>query len=326
MSALGDLPGGIHESLAANVSNDGVIVGVGWSANGLEAFSYAPSGGMSGLGFLPGSQLRSAAFAISADSSTIVGAGLNADLNHEAFRYTPLDGMVGLGDLPGGEFESAAISVSHDGSVIVGEARSALGIEAFRWTAGDGMVALGDLPGGGYLSVASDVSADGSVIAGYSSALESQGSMLNEAFRWTAEEGMSRLGHIPGGIESLAFAVSADGQTIVGSDTPPFSTGPVATVWRQNRGMQSLRDVLIQEHLLAAELSGWRLVTAYDVSGDGTIIVGHGFNPSGIDEAWIARVPEPATLETTLVFVLCVTAIAVHRGSQVRRSNEPIRQ
>lgn len=126
----------------------------------------------------------------------------------------------GMGDLPGGPFSSYAYGVSADGSVVVGMSNPvSQGVEATRWTAGGGLVGLGDLPGGLYASVARAASADGSVIVGGSS-LSFDPSPLQPnyiATRWTAQTGLVPLGDLPGGYDySLAYDVSADGQTAVG--------------------------------------------------------------------------------------------------------------
>lgn len=93
MVGLGDLPGGLHQSGANDVSADGsVIVGASNSANGSEAFVWDATNGMrsvsdvlTGLGVdLTGWTLRAAA-AISADATTIVGYGSNPSGQGEAW-------------------------------------------------------------------------------------------------------------------------------------------------------------------------------------------------------------------------------------------------
>jgi probable HAF family extracellular repeat protein len=130
--------------------------------------------------------------------------------------------MVGLGILPGGTY-SAANDVSADGSVVVGVSGSASGPQAFRWTSGGGMVGLGDLPGGSFGPEARGVSADGSVVVG----LTTNPFFGPGAFYWTADGGMRALWDVllSRGIDPAAdgwtkltgaFAISADGNTIVG--------------------------------------------------------------------------------------------------------------
>ncbi len=303
-TGLGDLPGGSFESWAYGVSADGsTVVGVSYSAQGSEAFRWTEATGMLGLGDLPGDGFISEARGVSADGSVVVGRSWSAS-DFEAFRWAEQTGMVGLGGPPGEAFPREANGVSADGSVIVGATTDP---QAFRWTGAEGVVTLG----GG---TARDVSANGSVIVGGA-----------PAFRWTAEHGMVGLG--PG----TAYGVSADGSVIVGvSVGEPFrwteATGMVslggpygaaygvsadgsvvvgegsdgAFIWDATNGMRDLRDVLVNDFGL--DLTGWALVSAQGVSGDGLTIVGWGeyayssFPPAVRVEAWIAHIPEPATL------------------------------
>jgi probable HAF family extracellular repeat protein len=86
------------------------------------------------------------------------------------------------------------------------------------------MVGLGDLDGGDFYSVARGVSANGSVVVG-----DSTSASGTEAFRWTSEDGMQSVASIltAAGVDltgwtlSIAYGVSADGYTIVGSGTNP---------------------------------------------------------------------------------------------------------
>lgn len=211
--------------------------------------------------------------------------------------------MIGLGLLPGGEAISNAWGVSADGSVIVGDSCSTSSgsgsYEAFRWTETEGMVGLGDLTGGGFRSRAEDVSADGQVVVGYSKSLYSHSSYY-EAFRWTAEGGMIGLGDLDGGIfASTANGSNRDGSILVGASSS--STGWTAFLWDAEHGMRSLLDVLTDDYGLGSALAGWELEKAWDITPDGLTIVGQGVSPDGVDEAWIAHLPEPSTLALLLV-------------------------
>ena len=97
---------------------------------------------MIGLGDLPGGEVRSSAFGISADGSTIVGFSSNRfssiGRGFQAFRWTLSEGMIDLGSLPGA-IEIIAFDVSGDGSTIVGRAFSETGEEAFVWDQQAGM-------------------------------------------------------------------------------------------------------------------------------------------------------------------------------------------
>jgi probable HAF family extracellular repeat protein len=197
--------------------------------------------------------------------------------------------MVGLGDLPGGGFSSSAQDITPDGRVIVGFGLASWGYHAWRWTAAGGMQDLGELAGGSDFSAANAVSADGQVVVGQSSS-DRSGS-LAEAFRWSPNMGLVGLGDLPGGeFNSIAYGCNADGSVIVGEATT--SDGAEAFIWDDQLRMRSVRDALIAaDPVNASTLQGWRLTTATAVSADGRIIVGYGINPSGIREAWSARLP-----------------------------------
>jgi uncharacterized membrane protein len=156
------------------------------------------------------------------------------------------------------------------------------------------MVSIGALTSGpASISQGADVSGDGSVIVG-----NSMGAFGQEAFRWTAAEGMQPLGDLPGGnFQSRAHAVSADGSVVVGEATGPL--GLTAFVWDSTHGMRSIADVLVDR--FGVDLNGFRLLGAEAVSADGLTIVGVGINELGHSEAWVVRLPEPSTLSLLLL-------------------------
>jgi hypothetical protein len=61
--------------------------------------------------------------------------------------------------------------------------------------------------------------------------------------------------------------------------------------------MQDLKELLINlgADLTAWDKTTWTLTAATGISADGKTIVGYGYN-GGSPEAWIATIPEPATL------------------------------
>jgi|GEM_PF-606480 len=221
MVGLGDLSGGTFTSTALGVSADGsVVVGDSNSSNGNEAFRWTSSGGMVGLGDLPGGSFSSEANGVSANGSVVAGTSNDAN-GFEAFRWTS-SGMTSIGVLSGGSV-SVGNAISADGTVIVGRCFTSGGdTEAFRWTNAGGMVGIGDLSGGIFNSEALGVSADGSVIVG-----DSASSGGGEAFRWDATHGMQSITALltAAGIDlsgwtlAIAYGVSADGTTIVGTGT-----------------------------------------------------------------------------------------------------------
>ncbi len=230
------------------------------------------------LGDIPGSSGGSAAAAISADGSVVVGTGFNALGESEAFRWTAGGGIVGLGSIPG-RSNSLALGVSGDGSVVVGTGFNALGeYEAFHWTAGTGMVGLGDLPGGPFDSWAFGVSADGSVVTGIGQivgATPVDGATGPEAFRWSSEGGMVGLGAPPGGSFSLGFGVSGDGRAVVGVGHTfvGLTLFEEAFRWTADGGMVGLGDLT----------GGSVFSDARGASADGSVVVGFSGSTSGLE-------------------------------------------
>ncbi len=278
---------GFFEAYAA--SEDGSeVVGVSRALNG-EAVRWTLSedpkieSTTKSLGDLPGggSNPNSSANDVSADGQVVVGFG-TSDSGREAFRWTSAgdDGdMSGLGDFAGGIGDSSATAVSKDGLVVVGYGTSSSGRQAFRWTSANGMVGLGDLAGGSVGSQAFDVSPDGSVVVGIS-----RSGLGDEAFRWTQAGGMVALSDLPGGdFGSEAHGASENGEVVVGAGS--IAGASAAFYWTQANGMQNLLEVLVAQ---GADVTGWdSLEIAYDVSPDGSAIVGYGYH-NGFPEAFLA--------------------------------------
>jgi probable HAF family extracellular repeat protein len=227
---LGTLPGGATpSSYAVAVSADGrVVVGGAESSNGNEAFRWA-AGVMTGLGYIPGGGTFSEATGVSGDGTIIVGQSWNGT-RFEAFRSvnggTP-QGLGGLVPSTNQNILSIGTGVSDNGSVIVGWSRAVTTgtpIEAFRHVGGV-MFGLGDLAGGIQASVARAASADGSTIVGDASSANG-----NEAFAWTAGQGIQPLGDLAGGgFASAAFDITDDGSIFVGYGTS--DTGQEGCIW-----------------------------------------------------------------------------------------------
>ncbi len=302
MQGLGDLPGGTFRSTAWGVSGDGSVI-VGASASGFsspsgnEAFRWESGTGLTGLGSLVGGLPTSDAFACSLDGAVVVGRASSSTSTDDGFRWTSALGMHGIGDLAGGLVMSRAEDVSDDGQVVVGIASATRGSEAFRWTGTgpvDGVIeGLGDLPGGLFASHALGVSGDGMVVVGHSS---TSGGF--EAFRWTRLDGMSGLGDLPGGrLDSTARDASFQGEVIVGRGWS--EAGPEAFVWTEADGMRTVNALLVERGVVG--MTGWTDTEANAVSDDGTVVVGHGLNPAGDTEAWLAVIDDPVEPEEALV-------------------------
>jgi probable HAF family extracellular repeat protein len=262
------------------------------------------------IGILPATPASSgAARGVSGNGAIVVGDS-NSINGIEAFRWTAAIGLQPLGDLPGGDFHSRAFAISDDGSVIAGRAASPQGFQAARWTDGTGWIGLGELPGGIFFSEANAVNHDGSIIVG-----RSQSASGTEAFIWTSASGMTPLGDLADGpFDSNAYAVSDDGSVVVGESL--VGDLSAAFIWQPGTGMRSLQDLLSADYGL--DLTGWTLLSARGVSGDGTSFAGFGINPDGNWQPWFASIrtdiPEPAT--GTLFGLALSTAAALRRRGQ----------
>lgn len=171
-----------------------------------------------------------------------------------------------IDNLPGSH-SAIPWALSADGSVLAGwlviDGRN----RAFRWTEQTGTVNLGILPGYDS-SEAYGVSADGSVVVGDCMAVnesESGQVIRIRPFRWTAQTGMVDMGTLGGNSHSFAFAVSADGSTVVGGTGPGIELPePMrAFRWTAQTGMVSL-----------GTLPGHDNSYALGVSADGSVVVG----------------------------------------------------
>jgi len=298
MISVGDFAGGHPDgSVASSANVDGSVV-VGFGTNDFQyatAFRWTQSTGLVSLDDID-AEPNTTSFSndVSDDGMVVaIQAGFRGNgpgmFVGEAARWTLASGLTPLGHLPGGDY-SFSNAVSADGSVIVGGSTvTGGGYHTFRWTQATGMVSLGDVPGGEEFSYAQDISSDGTIVVG---------SCANEtgrfAMRWTQATGMISLGGLPGGgragFDSAASAVSDDGNTIVGiaNFTGTFGYDTDAFIWTPQRGMRYLKDAIMADYC-APELEGWRLVSAWGISGNGRVIVGEGVNPQGNSEAYIIR-------------------------------------
>ena len=232
-------------------STDGsVVAGTLSSAAGYDAFRWTQSTGVTVLGTLNPNSHSSTAFGISGDGSVVVGRAAENPYGICGFRWTSSTGMQCLA--PTNNY-SAAFGISRDGSTVVGISDANL---AFRWTAATGLVNIGDLPGGTAYSSATSVSADGSVIAGDGTL--AGGFLEDEAFRWTSATGLVDLGRA----HTQPRAISDDGSVIVGIQNQAFR-------WTQQSGFVSL-----------GVLPGYEQESkAFDVSADGSVVVGSSQGP-----------------------------------------------
>jgi probable HAF family extracellular repeat protein len=281
-TGVGDLAGGTWDSIADDVSNDGVVVvGGSESGSGPQAFRWTAAGGIVGLGDLSGGTFQSHATGVSANGSVIVGTGVNSNDESRAFRWTSGSGLVALNPFfcflcPNYGF---GLSLSSNGLVAVGGSNDSDDtVEGARWTGGGTSISgLGRLSGGGDISEARGASSTGSVIVGVSDATAGL-----RAFRWTTS-GMSALPDLPGMlVDAAANDVSDDGTVIVGNANNSATTTvqPHAVRW-VGPGFSSAQ--------MLGTLPGASFPTsnALAVSANGAIVVGTANDENSDDSAFL---------------------------------------
>ena len=135
-----------------------------------------------------------------------------------------------------------------------------------------------------------DLNFDGSVAVG----VFAQGFQI-KAFRWTAAGGVQALDEdVPGDSgSSFARAVSRDGSVVVGDYVQFGTPGTRAWIWQAGVGFRDLQNELEWTYGLGEALSGWKLLVATDISGDGKSIVGQGRNPDGREQAFFVDLTIP---------------------------------
>jgi uncharacterized membrane protein len=190
-----------------------------------EAFTWTEERGMHGLGLLPGGS-RSVAYGVSADGSVIVGESSSV-IGLEIFWWTASSGMSGLGIAPPKiNWPGRSWRAKPDGSLSIVDDDGRI----FHLSPGDSSLRtstiINDLPGANEDTGVRDISLRGNVAVG-SSRLLAEGQV---AFIWTPEAGLRSLKDVlindfglplDGWSLSIAFAVSDDGQAIVGSGLNP---------------------------------------------------------------------------------------------------------
>lgn len=271
-------------SIAHDVSAFGhVVVGYYQQIEGAivqktRLFRWTKSDGME-TAILPDRTGR--ARGLSHDGTTFVGSALLTLT--QAFRWHPDNPDQDQNGYPDvlpletpGYNSGEAHAVSADGSVIVGAVYnwSLLGgtspREAFRWTETDGLQLLGTL--GGEASRAENVSADGQIVVGTA---QNQFGKYH-AFRWTAADGMQPLGTLMYVLydSSTATAVSDDGSVVVGWAHVPGDD--VLVAFRMDNGV--IREL--------AGPAAYPQTQAFDVTADGSMVVGLMFNENGAVQAF----------------------------------------
>jgi len=215
--ALTVLPSLGGNSNAVAISSDGKTI-VGQSA--VSGYSgqvavYWQNGNIQSIGSLGG---QAYAQAVDADGGIIIGASLLAD-NQTSHAFAWQNGtMTDLGT--GSGIGSAASAISADGSVIGGNITFQNGsTHAVIWKNGT-VTDLGTL--GGSNSYLDQLSSDGKIALGFSDTADGK----SEAFIWYKGQ-LLNLGSMTGYSKSTAFALSPDGNFVIGTETDGSTTNVV---------------------------------------------------------------------------------------------------
>ena len=315
---------------ATSLSADGsTVLGQISTPAGAQFFRWSADGGFTIVPqFDPGEGFSPNLFAtsISGDGSTVIGYAFTGTRT-EGVRWSEANGFSLIGALPAaetGEQYSLGLDISADSNAAAASGTSPLTpfTTALYWNSTGGLIPLGFLPEDQpdefsvSFSFAQAVSGDGQVVVG-SSASTKHLERGDQAFRWSATDGMTGLGFLPGETQSTATAVSADGSVVVGVSGLSafrwtatsglenignfFPTGVsadgnvvvgvaqdtgTATIWTPDGGAQALQAVL--ENQLNSPL-GWQgLNSVAAISDDGTVVVGNGTNAEGLSQAFVA--------------------------------------
>ena len=98
-------------------------------------------------------------------------------------------------------------------------------------------------------------------------------------------------------------SVSNDG-VIVGTALADEASYQAAFIWDQSNGMRYLKDVLENDY--GYDFSGCTLSQAYNISPDGKIVDGYGYNALGEYFDWSVAIPEPISILSFGIGVLLV--------------------
>ena len=298
--------------------------------SGFVGISMAQTVGFQGLGDLPGGAFESAAYAVSADGSVVVGVGCPVPMNphlidYEAFRWTAGSDLQGLGHISPDprpipyQRNSEATSAFYDGSTIVGWCFVGFsGWTGFRWDETNQMQPLNWFtPVDEFAAPTEDrglltISDDGNTIVGKMAS----GSGW-EAFCWTQTNqtgdgvliGLRDFMNEPFiGYHSAANDVSGNGTIVVGKSAYRAVLGGPgsgtyyyeAFRWTDANGNNQF-DLAEMQGLGFLEYSGSSpQSSASAVTSDGSVIVGKSDSDDG-SQAFLWTLTDPDTREGEMI-------------------------
>ncbi len=248
----------------------------GLSADGQTFLAQGVVPALLSPGVALGLPLLSAA-AMSPDGLMVLGSIAGTPLPQVA-RWNAVTGVVeaiALGPLPANAVGAEAMAMSSDGSVIAGVTvdSQARPLDVFRWTEAGGLVTIAEAFhfGNDIRRSGLSLSDDGSVLVGTMDFDPSSMVEYAVAFRWTEATGTLPIyGTAPEPTQlGLIHGLSGDGRLVLGTS---FDLGPF--LWYEVSDVRRLEQVL---QAAGVSLDGWILEGTMALSGDGRVVVGHGY-------------------------------------------------
>ncbi|UYV11631.1 MAG: hypothetical protein NCW75_10015 [Phycisphaera sp.] len=254
-------------SLAFATNQDGrYAFGEFRTRDGQRAFRWSEGTGREDLGVDLPSRTR-VAWDASADGRVAVGDG---GTGTNAWWWREGEGMETL-DMPGWD-NTTAKAVSADGTIVVGSGWRP-GVDEkthpYRWTQAAGAEDLG-VPEPWASAEIRATSDDAGVIIGE---LKDADGRSRTVYRWTEAGGYVELAVPDGLYDPFLFQLSDDGAIAVGEAVSLAAGSRRPIFWTEATGMVDLQAYL---ESTGVDLSGWDLIDASAISGDGTAIAGKG--------------------------------------------------
>lgn len=299
---------------ATSINGRGVVAGIDLANEDVwQAFLWEPEDGVRGVG-LPAGWPRFTVAGLN-DSGQLAGTaekGGDEEETSEAYLWDPVSGWTGFGR------SSGVQDLNDAGQVLVnvgGMDEAVYDHRLFLWTPGTPARELGDGDYGmlndlgqvawGRSDEASfeeqvylwdpQTATRTKVVTGRLTDLNDQGQVVGEvagiddpwdirAFVWSARDGLTDLGTLPGGDWSTALAINGQGQVVgfSGAGAPGEPDWFRAFVWDQGAGMRDLGTFSEAENSVAGaindagQVAGWSSQES-DPWGAGTVVI---WNPT----------------------------------------------
>jgi hypothetical protein len=247
---------------------------------------YNPGGPLTAILGIPEGYIWGGANGISSDGKIVYGFTQDPSGNMQGFEWTLATGAVQLPAIPGCvSIVPTSRSCSSDGTNAVGLATTAdgavdgPGCVAWEFNTTTGMSVLPLAPGGTWAG-ASGIDPSGTYIVGCG---DTPANPNGEVFLWTGGA-LTTLG-VPAaeaatGIADNFAGVTRNGDVVV-------IAGLLGSYVNNSYGWSDLQTALVAG---GGNLTGWSVLTAFGINGDGTLVFGSGTHNGGL-EGFVAQVP-----------------------------------